>query len=183
MNIEINNKFYKLYTEVIKGKNILAYFELGDILNSEEVEKSELIKVQASFLCTFLNNKFSVTQILKNVKHSEIDECSTVLFNYLQENIDHRLIEIFGVLNKEETIIKEKSIFDEYDKENGYEDLIVEDKKKLKDIIYSIYDYGTQNGNSFQDMNERINFVEYLDYFDFILNRKPKEEETDSNEE
>ena len=175
MDINIKNKNYKLYTEVIKGKNVIAYLELSDILKTN-TNKFELLNAQAYFLYSFLNNKISVSQILKNVSSNEVDEYTTVLFNYLHENIDHKLIKIFGSLDKKENI-REKSAFDDYDKNNGYEDSDIKEIKKeyLKDIIYSIYDYGTQNGNSFQDMNENINFINFLDYFDFIVNRKPKE--------
>ena len=175
MDIKIKDKNYKLYTEVIKGKNVIAYLELSDILKIN-TNKFELLTAQAYFLYSFLNNKISVSQILKNINSNEIDEYTTVLFNYLHENIDHKLIKIFKSLDKKE-IKKEKSAFDDYDKDNGYEDSDIKEIKKeyLKDIIYSIYDYGTQNGNSFQDMNENINFINFLDYFDFIVNRKPKE--------
>lgn len=69
----------------------------------------------------------------------------------------------------------ESSFFDEYDKENGYEDEEIEEEFYLTDILYSIYDFAiSKQKMSFKDCEE-MDFIAYIDYLNYIFNRKKEE--------
>ncbi|MPQ45358.1 hypothetical protein [Clostridium tarantellae] len=70
---------------------------------------------------------------------------------------------------------KESSFFDEYDKENGYEDESIEQEYNLTDILYSIYDFAISKQRMSFKHCEEMDFIAYIDYLNYIFNRKEEE--------
>lgn len=89
------------------------------------------------------------------------------------DKIQDRIREIFV---GDEVI--EKSAFDEYDKENGYEDEELEEENiydNLK-VIDNIIQYAIKNFNNSLEATLNMNILDLLDYIEFSINQRDEEE-------
>lgn len=115
---------------------------------------------------------------LEEMDIADINSYFLLVQLYMKEQIEdklQRMAEINGV----EEIPQEKSIFDDYDKENGYEEL--EDEKseneKRKEIIYYAFKFSIRElKNSFRDCME-CDLAEMLDFICFEMKYKQDHEE------
>lgn len=83
---------------------------------------------------------FEINKLLSDFRSDDIlDICYvyTYLQLYIEEYVLNKLIEI-GKINKVDEVKKEKSFFDDYDIENGYEECQQEDKNVYEKSIYTI---------------------------------------------
>lgn len=90
------------------------------------------------------------------------------------DKIQDRIREIFV---GDEVI--EKSAFDEYDKENGYEDEELEEENIYDNylkVIDNIIQYAIKNFNNSLEATLNMNILDLLDYIEFSINQRNEEE-------
>jgi carboxypeptidase C (cathepsin A) len=123
------------------------------------------------------SNNISISK-LEKMDIGDINSCFLLVQLYIKEQIEdklQRMVEINGA----EEIPQEKSIFDDYDKENGYEEL--EDEKdeyeKRKEVIYYAFKFAIRElKNSYRDCME-CDLAEMLDFICFEMEYKQENEE------
>lgn len=70
------------------------------------------------------------------------------------------------------------SAFDNYDKENGYNDFEFEEQRRnYKDIVYMLYRKMIAEGSSYKDCT-KVDFCDYIDYLCYCLDN-PIENESE----
>ncbi|MGG7142486.1 hypothetical protein ACQPVP_03370 [Clostridium nigeriense] len=77
--------------------------------------------------------------------------------------------------------MKEASAFDDYDKENGYEDEEIEENKYV-DILFQIIRYGMRVHKMSYSECMDMDIVDYIDYLEFDMVRNPIESHSASGE-
>ena len=186
MQIDIENESYFLDSNKIKGKTIRAYLELSvllkDKLDGQNVDETELLIKKAEFISTFFIKNVSANYISNYVPHEDIELYSNMLFKHLMltKKIDSKIIKLFGE-QKKEPVKKEESVFDGFFEEDLKEK---QDKQKLLDILNSIYSYAiNQCRCSYFELEEKIDWYSFLDFLDYEINRKSKEQEQGTEED
>lgn len=186
MQIDIENESYFLDSNKIKGKTIRAYLELSvllkDKLDGQNVDETELLIKKAEFISTFFIKNVSANYISNYVPHEDIELYSNMLFKHLMltKKIDSKIIKLFGE-QKKEPVKKEESVFDGFFEEDLKEK---QDNQKLLDILNSIYSYAiNQCRCSYFELEEKIDWYSFLDFLDYEINRKSKEQEQGTEED
>ena len=180
MQIDIENESYFLDSNKVKGKTIRAYLELSVLLRDKlqgcDVDKTMLLEKRAEFISTFFIKNVSANYISNYVPHEDIELYSNMLFKHLMltKKIDSKIIKLFGE-QKKEPVKKEESVFDGFFEEDLKEK---QDNQKLLDILNSIYSYAiNQCRCSYFELEEKIDWYSFLDFLDYEINRKSKEQE------
>lgn len=186
MQIDIENESYFLDSNKVKGKTIRAYLELSvllkDKLDGQNVDETELLIKKAEFISTFFIKNVSANYISNYVPHEDIELYSNMLFKHLMltKKIDSKIIKLFGE-QKKEPVKKEESVFDGFFEEDLKEK---QDNQKLLDILNSIYSYAiNQCRCSYFELEEKIDWYSFLDFLDYEINRKSKEQEQGTEED
>ncbi|MFR5265351.1 hypothetical protein [Clostridium sp.] len=186
MQIDIENESYFLDSNKVKGKTIRAYLELSvllkDKLEGQNVDETELLIKKAEFISTFFIKNVSANYISNYVPHEDIELYSNMLFKHLMltKKIDSKIIKLFGE-QKKEPVKKEESVFDGFFEEDLKEK---QDNQKLLDILNSIYSYAiNQCRCSYFELEEKIDWYSFLDFLDYEINRKSKEQEQGTEED
>ncbi len=186
MQIDIENESYFLDSNKVKGKTIRAYLELSvllkDKLEGQNVDETELLIKKAEFISTFFIKNVSANYISNYVAHEDIELYSNMLFKHLMltKKIDSKIIKLFGE-QKKEPVKKEESVFDGFFEEDLKEK---QDNQKLLDILNSIYSYAiNQCRCSYYELEEEIDWYSFLDFLDYEINRKSKEQEQGTEED
>lgn len=186
MQIEIENESYFVDSTRITGKSLKKYLELSvllkDKLQSCDVDKIKLLEKRAEFISTFFIKNISANYILNYVSNEEIEIYSNLLFNHLliTKKIDSKIIKLFPK-QEEQQVVKEKSVFDEIEIDK-VED--INSTQKVIDIINSLYSFAINNCRcSYYELENKIDWFEFLDYVDYELNRKGKHQEEATDED
>lgn len=186
MQIDIENESYFLDSNKVKGKTIRAYLELSVLLRDKlqgcDVDKTMLLEKRAEFISTFFIKNVSANYISNYVPHEDIELYSNMLFKHLMltKKIDSKIIKLFGE-QKKEPVKKEESVFDGFFEEDLKEK---QDNQKLLDILNSIYSYAiNQCRCSYFELEEKIDWYSFLDFLDYEINRKSKEQEQGTEED
>lgn len=185
MQIEIENESYFIDSTGITGKSLKKYLELSVLLKDKlqgcDVDKTKLLEKRAEFISTFFIKNVSANYILNYVQHEDIELYSNLLFNHLlnTKKIDSKIIKLFP--KQEQQVVKEKSVFDDIEIDK-VED--INSTQKVIDIINSLYSFAINNCRcSYYELENKIDWFEFLDYIDYELNRKGKHQEETTTEE
>lgn len=186
MQIEIENESYFVDSTRITGKSLKKYLELSVLLKDKlqgcDVDKIKLLEKRAEFISTFFIKNISANYILNYVSNEEIEIYSNLLFNHLlnTKKIDSKIIKLFPK-QEEQQVVKEKSVFDEIEIDK-VED--INSTQKVIDIINSLYSFAINNCRcSYYELENKIDWFEFLDYVDYELNRKGKHQEEATEED
>lgn len=186
MQIEIENESYFVDSTRITGKSLKKYLELSVLLKDKlqgcDVDKIKLLEKRAEFISTFFIKNISANYILNYVSNEEIEIYSNLLFNHLliTKKIDSKIIKLFPK-QEEQQVVKEKSVFDEIEIDK-VED--INSTQKVIDIINSLYSFAINNCRcSYYELENKIDWFEFLDYVDYELNRKGKHQEEATDED
>lgn len=132
-----------------------------------------------------LENKFTQSKLNK-LDITEIYYIYTWITLYVKETISDKFIEI-GKVNGGKTIEKEKSIFDEYDEENGYIEKEKEEEKSVYDIYINTLNCTIKYAiNSLKNSHKECmecDLSEMLDYIIFDLKYEKEHKENDNNDD
>lgn len=179
MQLDIENKSYSLDSTKITGECLKKYLELSIMLknkiNGLKVDESLLLLKKAEFLSTFFIDNISANYIVNYVSSEDIDLYTNLLFNHLlnTKKIDSKIIKLFP--KKDDPVVTKKSVF------NDEEDEDIENEnetQKVIDIINSLYSFAINNCRcSYHELETKINWFDFLDYINFELNRKEKQQE------
>lgn len=185
MQIEVENESYFVDSTRITGKSLKKYLELSVLLKDKlqgcDVDKTKLLEKRAEFISTFFIKNVSANYILNYVQHEDIELYSNLLFNHLlnTKKIDSKIIKLFP--KQDNQVLKEKSIFDDIEIDKNED---INSTQKVIDIINSLYSFAINNCRcSYYELENKIDWFEFLDYIDYELNRKGKQQEETTTEE
>lgn len=185
MQIEMENESYFIDSTRITGKSLKKYLELSVLLKDKlqgcDVDKIKLLEKRAEFISTFFIKNISANYILNYVSNEEIELYSNLLFNYLlnTKKIDSKIIKLFP--KQDNPVVKEKSIFDDIEIDEIEN---INSTQKVIDIINSLYSFAiNQCRCSYYELENKIDWFEFLDYVDYELNRKGKHQEEATEED
>lgn len=185
MQIEIENESYFVDSTRITGKSLKKYLELSVLLKDKlqgcDVDKIKLLEKRAEFISTFFIKNISANYILNYVSNEEIEIYSNLLFNHLliTKKIDSKIIKLFP--KQDNPVVKEKSVFNDIEIDEIEN---VNSTQKVIDIINSLYSFAINNCRcSYYELENKIDWFEFLDYVDYELNRKGKHQEEATDED
>lgn len=185
MQIEIENESYFVDSTRITGKSLKKYLELSVLLKDKlqgcDVDKTKLLEKRAEFISTFFIKNISANYILNYVSNEEIEIYSNLLFNHLliTKKIDSKIIKLFP--KQDNPVVKEKSVFNDIEIDEIEN---VNSTQKVIDIINSLYSFAINNCRcSYYELENKIDWFEFLDYVDYELNRKGKHQEEATEED
>lgn len=185
MQIEIENESYFVDSTRITGKSLKKYLELSVLLKDKlqgcDVDKIKLLEKRAEFISTFFIKNISANYILNYVSNEEIEIYSNLLFNHLliTKKIDSKIIKLFP--KQDNPVVKEKSVFNDIEIDEIEN---VNSTQKVIDIINSLYSFAINNCRcSYYELENKIDWFEFLDYVDYELNRKGKHQEEATEED
>ncbi len=186
MQIEMENESYFIDSTRITGKSLKKYLELSVLLKDKlqgcDVDKTKLLEKRAEFISTFFIKNVSANYILNYVEHEDIELYSNLLFNHLlsTKKIDSKIIKLFPK-QEEQQVVKEKSVFDDIEIDKNEE---INSTQQVIDIINSLYSFAINNCRcSYYELENKIDWLEFLDYIDYELNRKGKHQEEVTEED
>lgn len=186
MQIEMENESYFVDSTKITGKSLKKYLELSVLLRDKlqgcDVDKTMLLTKKAEFISTFFIKNVSANYILNYVQHEDIELYSNLLFNHLlnTKEIDSKIIKLFPT-QEEQQVVKEKSVFDDVEVNEAKD---IDSLQKVIDIINSLYSFAINNCRcSYYELENKIDWFEFLDYVDYELNRKGKHQEEATEED
>ncbi|MFR5264039.1 hypothetical protein [Clostridium sp.] len=186
MQIEIENESYFVDSTRITGKSLKKYLELSVLLRDKlqdcDVDKTKFLEKRAEFISTFFIKNVSANYILNYVQHEDIELYSNLLFNHLlnTKKIDSKIIKLFPT-QEEQQVVKEKSVFDDVEVNEAKD---IDSLQKVIDIINSLYSFAINNCRcSYYELENKIDWFEFLDYVDYELNRKGKHQEEATEED
>ncbi|EHK2337335.1 hypothetical protein LTX12_000932 [Clostridium perfringens] len=119
-----------------------------------------------------------------NIKKNNLDKLDIkelyYIFNFIEIYIRNEVVERFKSLGSVQEIKIEKSIFDEYDKEEGYEEeREITIYENLLDTLYSIFRFARKQCNMSLKECLDISIVDLLDYinseFEYLEENKDKD--------
>lgn len=185
MQIEIENESYFVDSTRITGKSLKKYLELSVLLKDKlqgcDVDKIKLLEKRSEFISTFFIKNISANYILNYVSNEEIEIYSNLLFNHLliTKKIDSKIIKLFP--KQDNPVVKEKSVFNDIEIDEIEN---VNSTQKVIDIINSLYSFAINNCRcSYYELENKIDWFEFLDYVDYELNRKGKHQEEATEED
>ncbi len=172
----------------VSANYILNYVQHEDIelysnlLFNHDVDKTKFLEKRAEFISTFFIKNVSANYILNYVQHEDIELYSNLLFNHLlnTKKIDSKIIKLFPT-QEEQQVVKEKSVFDDVEVNEAKD---IDSLQKVIDIINSLYSFAINNCRcSYYELENKIDWFEFLDYVDYELNRKGKHQEEATEED
>lgn len=143
---------------------------LFDLIDNK---KDSLIYVY-KLIIAFFDNKVSI----KELDQQEIYEILSVyvFIRTYVENINEKIKSIFI-----EEVIQERSAFDEYDKENGYDNLDNANQMSICDnylnILNSLFKFSISECKNSLKENLDTDIMDLLDYVEFCINNKEENQE------
>lgn len=128
-------------------------------------------------IAIFFDNQISVKELEKELDHKEIYDTLNIylLIRIYVENINIKIRSIFM-----EEVSQEKSIFDEYDKENGYGDEELEGFNiydSYLNILNNLIEFAIEKcKNSLKECLD-TEIIDLLDYIKFKIDKEENQED------